>query len=340
MEARSDQDDIDVKESFLALSTAQAYYLSPKYNSDHFPLDVQHQIMHYLVASAKFVYPKSSKWFAQFYDTFPVPIGKMFYSMFNVKNYPGYVAVCKNYISESIHDAVNAGVKQVVIFNAGFDIHALTKHNQYPTVTFFETDSGLHRDIKLQALKNLQNKQYPTKKIKELAKNIELFGTIHKNLHFIDTNISQDTWLTKMEAYGFDVNKKTLIIAENLSLYLTKEQVSSWLVTLNSVLADSSLILSFQDKANHSVGEKIGEHMMALANEQYKMRIAYSEVPEFMSKCGFDIVEAVPYKNIQKALGLKHSELSSAKNLRDNYFKIESMKLQLLPEIDCSYSPF
>lgn len=141
--------------------------------------------------------------------------------------FPGYSQHCamrKKFIEQEVIQAIHNGAKQVIIPGAGYDSLALRLHKIYPDVTFIELDRGHTRDTKLEAIKSLKNNSNSA---------IAKFGEIGDNLEFMECDLSKPDWHDKLGTNPkFDKTKKTVVVAEGFTMYLTEAEVIKFLQSL------------------------------------------------------------------------------------------------------------
>lgn len=146
-------------------------------------------------------------------------------------------------------------------------------------------------------------------------------------MHFIEADLSQPGWQELLTSHGFNPERKTICIGEGLTMYLTQEEVTNLLSSLLIMLhEDSSLILSFMDPGRNTNTDKFAYHVRGVTNEKYKANIAAADVPEFMLKNGFSVVESLSREEIQKSLGLPESKMHLSAGLSENYFLAKPCK--------------
>ena len=320
MKARDDQPGNDnFPPSMTAMQVAQAYYSSPVFNQ--LANSDAKKLIKYLVAWAKHAYPFKSKWQTQLFDTLPIPVVKGIHGFFKAKNYPGFIATRKAYIAQAVDQAILDGVEQVLVIGGGFDVMALMKHHHHPDVEFYELDRGPHQKMKQQALHDLREETYPHADLQPLAVGLQKYAMLNVNMHFLEADLGEPGWESRLFDHGFNADKKTICVGEGLTMYLSNAETVALLASLTKILQeDSRLILSFIDPIEKSCSEKIRNHVLSETNETYKMRLAIDEVPEFMHQNGFSVMESLSRIEIQKSLGLSESNMKKSVGLSENYY--------------------
>lgn len=311
--------DEDVPPSMTAMQVAQAYYSSVQFNQ--LEDNDSKKLIHYLVAWAKHAYPFKSKWVSQVFENLPVPIVKGLHSFFKCRNYPGFIAQRKTYISEAVDNAIQDGIEQVVVIGGGFDVMALVKHKQYPHVQFYELDRGPHQQMKQQALEDLRHQHFTHRDIKRLATGLKDYAILNDNIHYIAADLSDPAWRTILIDHGFSANKRSICIGEGLTAYLAPEETTSLLGILQQLLSEESrLILSFIEPSENTAADKISHKVRSTTNEGYKTQLTKDEVPHFMLNNGFQVLECLSAEAIQSSLGLTDATMKYSKGLVENYF--------------------
>jgi methyltransferase (TIGR00027 family) len=256
-----------------------------------------------------------------------MPLVKGICTLFKAKNYQGFIATRKAYISQTVDNSISEGTQQVLVIGGGFDVMATVKHKQYTDVQFYELDRGPHQKMKQEALRDLREGNFAHHDVKVLASGLQNYAEINSNLHFIEADLGQPGWQEVLISHGFNPEMKTICIGEGLTMYLTQEEVTTLLSSLRKMLhEDSSLILSFMDPSRNTNTDKFADRIRGATNEKYKANIIAADVPEFMFKNGFSVVESLPREEIQKSLGLPESKMHLSAGLSENYFLAKPSK--------------
>lgn len=121
-----------------------------------------------------------------------------------------HYALRKRYLEDAAREALRGGIRQIVVFGAGFDTLALRLCEEFSAVEFFELDQPATQVRKMQTLRRHAIAPQP-------------------NLHFIPLDLTRvrisDPLLARTSR--FQDGAPTLFIAEGLLMYLSAEEVSS-----------------------------------------------------------------------------------------------------------------
>ena len=242
----------------------------------------------------------------------------------------------KLFIEQQVREAIQNGVKQVVVLGGGYDTLALRLHLDYKKIYFYEIDRGHTRDTKLSAVKELEilaNKRDKTSQFSSVGKTMSLanvYGNIGNNLYFLESDLSKENWYEELYACEkFNKEKSTIVIAEGLTMYLTTKQVRALLQTLNNqVLSEGSLIITSFAQSIKST--QISTLLRAETNESYECFLNMTEVPTFVHENQFSVLGKVLTIDFQKQAE-NTAALAAVKNSPDclapeNYYILQCTK--------------
>jgi methyltransferase (TIGR00027 family) len=149
-----------------------------------------------------------------------------------------FLAVRSRKIDDEIFHAIQAGFTQVVVLGSGLDTRPWRLHLQssnpnltgtmmslLPHVQWFEVDFAEILDFKLGVLQA----QNASTKI---------------SYHCVEADLTQATWVEKLQAHGYDSTLPTLWLMEGLVAYLTERECSSLLTTVKANSAAGSRLLA------------------------------------------------------------------------------------------------
>lgn len=184
--------------------------------------------------------------------------------------------VRKQFIEDSVREAIRDGAQQVVVLAAGFDTLAIRLTSEFPHVFFFEIDHPATQGIKLETLRR--------------------FGATCPNLHFSAVDFSKKepgSYLS--EVNGLDRAKKTLFIVEGISMYLDRNQIDRLLRAIYAFQA-SRLILTFlEPQRNGRIEFKKWTWIASLwlwwKREPFRWGIPSGLIDEFLGREGFKVVK-------------------------------------------------
>jgi len=150
------------------------------------------------------------------------------------------------FIEDLIIEEGKKGISQDVILGAGLDTFAQRRKDFASRLQIFEIDQP----------GTLQWKQ---KRLNELG-----FG-IPEYLHFVPVNFETSSWWEQLLKFGFDFKKPAVVACTGVSLYLTKEAITSTLNQVAKLASGSTLAMTFylpvefldeEDKPMQEIAEK------------------------------------------------------------------------------------
>jgi methyltransferase (TIGR00027 family) len=153
------------------------------------------------------------------------------------------------FIEDLIIEENKQGISQYVILGSGLDTFAQRRPDIASKIQIFEIDQPDTLAWKQQRLTELG------------------FG-IPEWLHFVPVNFSRynrDSWWVQLLKAGFDTNKPAVVACTGVSLYLTKEVITSTLNQIAALVSGSKLAMTFylpielldeEDKQMQEIAEK------------------------------------------------------------------------------------
>lgn len=155
-----------------------------------------------------------------------------------VPGYDGLIAARKAMIKTKVDAGIKEGVEQIVILGGGYCPQGYLTAVKNKQVHVFEVDRGQTRAQKLAALD-------------EMPKWLQLPARDSvNNFHPVECDLAKDSILKSLKESGFDKNKKTLFIAEGLTVYLPEIAVQKLFSHVNSMMTESSeFLLSIMPQA-------------------------------------------------------------------------------------------
>lgn len=190
------------------------------------------------------------------------------------------------FIEDFIIEHKKRGISQYVILGAGLDTFAQRNPDIVSGMQIFEID----RPVTL-AWKQLR-----------LA---ELGLSIPEALHFVPVNFETSSWWEKLVKSKFDTGKPAVVACTGVSLYLTKEAITSTLKQTAALVPGSKLAMTFylpmellddEDKPMQEIAEKgaasAGTPMMSF--------FTHDEILELANKAGFKEAKTVSTKDMKK----------------------------------------
>ncbi|MDT7604302.1 MAG: hypothetical protein QOF61_2299 [Acidobacteriota bacterium] len=121
-----------------------------------------------------------------------------------------HYALRKRYLEDAARAALDEGIRQVVVFGAGFDTLALRLAESHAAAEFFELDHPATQAQKTRALKRRA-------------------AAAPRNLHFLPLDLACERPRAALlhSASGYRADAPTLFVAEGLTMYLSREEVET-----------------------------------------------------------------------------------------------------------------
>jgi methyltransferase (TIGR00027 family) len=244
----------------------------------------------------------------------------------------------KNKIEDDIN---NNNVEQVVFLSGGYDPRSYMLSKKYPNAQFFELDRGDTRKIKIDALMQLPKVVNTDSLEINYAPDIV---NINHNLHLIDCDFLLDDLQEKLRLGGYDSDKKTLFIAEGLTMYLSAEDNKKLLGKLFMSLRDGEeVLLSFRAMMHNPLA--ITDKMHESSKETFQFALPPEGVAGFVKDTGFELsakmlaAELLDWVHCQ----ITHMAPQSSTPRGDNYYLLrrnEELLLQKdVPNTDINSIP-
>lgn len=229
---------------------------------------------------------------------------RWYINLFLRKGFDTFIMARKVMIDAKIKSAIeNEGVKQVVFLGAGYDPRAFLQAQQYKAVIFFEIDRGFTYEQKVKALQTLPA-QIGFGIIDVLHR--ENADIMNQNLICLKCDLSKANLIEQLRKNGFDLSLKTLIIAEGLTLYLSKKDLDALFESLHALMTDESeIIISFVGKFKTTTKR---EALFKKKEEQRLFSIQSQHVMYYVHAHGFKIKEKFTTKSsmiLEKELWIK-----------------------------------
>jgi methyltransferase (TIGR00027 family) len=150
------------------------------------------------------------------------------------------------FIEDLIIEQSQHGISQYVILGAGLDSFAQRRPDIASRLKIFEIDQPDTLAWKQQRL-------------------IELGFGVPEYLHFVPVNFETSSWWEQLLKAGFDISKSAVVACTGVSLYLTKEAITSTLNSIATLAPGSKLAMTFylpmelldeEDKPLQQIAEK------------------------------------------------------------------------------------
>lgn len=189
------------------------------------------------------------------------------------------------FIEDLIITEYEKGTRQYVILGAGLDTFAQRKQNITPELQIFEIDQP-------ETLQWKQNRLIETG-----------FG-LPENLHFVPVDFEASSWWNELLKAGFDINQPTVFACTGVTLYLSKEAITSTLQQISTLAPGSKLAMSFylpidlleeEDQPMQEIAEKGARE----AGTPFVSFFSPLEVLHLAQESGFDPVEIISTDNVR-----------------------------------------
>lgn len=199
-----------------------------------------------------------------------------------------HYALRKLYLEETARAALahsdHGGIRQIVIFGAGYDTLALRLHETFPTAQFIETDHPATQRRKTHALAahNDSRLQRPQT----------------TNLHFLPVDLTRQQLAATLANFkGYRADAPTLFIAEGLLMYLSQAEVDTLFQTIReSSGAQSRVAFTFMEpqangRVNFRTRSRAVDAWLNWRGEVFKWGIERTALPLYLRERGFSVRE-------------------------------------------------
>jgi methyltransferase (TIGR00027 family) len=222
-----------------------------------------------------------------------------------------HYALRKLYLEETLRAALSdsgcGGIRQVVIFGAGYDTLALRLHETFPHTQFIETDHPATQRRKTHALAAHLDSR--------------LQRPLTPNLHFLPVDLTRQqltATLRNFNAYRADA--RTLFIAEGLLMYLSPVEVNNLLQTIRECSgARSRFAFTFMEpqangRVNFRTRSRAVDAWLSWRSEVFKWGIERDALPAYLSGRGLSVREIATDETLRRRYlepnGLAHLPLA------------------------------
>lgn len=141
----------------------------------------------------------------------------------------GHVVVRSRYAEDRLAEAIERGVRQLVVLGAGYDTFAYRQPDWAHQLSIFEVDHPATQEAKRQHL---------------TAAGV----AIPANVRFAAIDFEQETLAGGLEHAGFDPAVPTFISCLGVLVYLTREAVIGIFDFARSLAAESEIVCTFRSK--------------------------------------------------------------------------------------------
>lgn len=219
-----------------------------------------------------------------------------------------HYALRKIYLEETARAALSGGIRQVVIFGAGYDTLALRLHETFPAAEFIETDHPATQRRKTHALaahqdSRLQRPQTP-------------------NLHFLPVDLTRQQLAAALRGFAaYRAGAPTLFIAEGLLMYLAPAEVDRLFRTVRECGgARSRFAFTFMEpqangRVNFRMRSRAVDAWLSWRSEVFKWGVGRDALPAYLRGRGFNAREIATDETFRRRYlepdGLAHLPLAT-----------------------------
>ena len=199
------------------------------------------------------------------------------------------------FTERSLENAVKIGVKQYLIFAAGYDTFAYRQPDWAGNIEIFELDHPLTGEDKQNRIQ-------------------KVITEIPPNIQYIPIDFTEKTWKRNiMKCPEFEQNKISFCSLLGVSYYLTKEDFAYAIHTISSIVPKgSSIIFDYQDEDTYTskAGERVKKQIALTSASNEKMLASYSylELEQLLDDSNFLIYEHLTPNEITEQYFKKYNQ--------------------------------
>lgn len=188
------------------------------------------------------------------------------------------------FIEDLIIEQSKQGISQYVIFGAGLDTFAQRRPDIASRLQIYEIDQS-------------ETLAWKQKRLLELG-----FG-IPEYLHFVPVNFETSSWWKQLLKAAFDAKKPAFVACTGVSLYLTKEAITSMLSQIAVLPPGSKLAMTFylpaelldeEDRQMQEIAEKGAQN----AGTPFVSFFTPDEILKLACKAGFKEAKTISTKDM------------------------------------------
>ncbi len=196
-----------------------------------------------------------------------------------------HYACRKRWIERQVRGALAAGIRQVVVVAAGFDLLSWRLRGEFPGVRFFELDHPATQRPKREALGDLPG------------------------LHFLPVDLSATGVREALAAHlSYRVEEGSVCIAEGLLMYLEEDRVLALLSELADIASPAgSVIFTFMERDSSGSIDFRGQspligRWLAGKREPFRWGIAREGIPAFLSRAAIQAAEVADHEVFREGI--------------------------------------
>lgn len=177
-----------------------------------------------------------------------------------------HYAARKKMIDSWVKPILESQVEQVIVLAAGFDALTHRYFEAYPKITFIEIDHPATQVVKKASFSDCHSQ--------------------FENVHFVAADLQKQT-LTSVLAENCDPHKKTLLIAEGITMYFTEVQIKQFFTELRTYFdRDFQILFTFMEKqGNGSIqftnATFIVDHWLRVQHETFQWGIEPANIANY-----------------------------------------------------------
>ena len=206
-----------------------------------------------------------------------------------------HYALRKLYLEETARAAIADGIRQVVIFGAGYDTLALRLHEAFPATRFIEIDHPATQQRKVRSLSVTAHRQQ--------RRGGGGGGGARRppatNLHFLPVDLTRRELAATLLGFApYRSDAPTLFIAEGLLMYLAPGEVGDLFRTIRGCSAAAPLRFAFtfmepqgDGRVNFLTRSRAVDAWLGWRREVFKWGIGRGELPAYLAARGFALRE-------------------------------------------------
>ncbi|TZF85556.1 class I SAM-dependent methyltransferase (plasmid) [Pedobacter sp. BS3] len=190
------------------------------------------------------------------------------------------------FIEDLIIEQSQQGISQYVILGAGLDTFAQRRPDIASKLHIYEIDQ-------------------PDTQIWKQQRLTELGFGIPEGLHFVSVNFETSSWWEELLKAGFDISKPAVVACTGVTLYLTKEAISSTLRQIAMLAPGSTLAMTFYlpiellDEEDQPMQE-IAEKGARAAGTPFVSFFAPDEILAMAREAGFKDAKTISTKDMEQ----------------------------------------
>jgi methyltransferase (TIGR00027 family) len=202
--------------------------------------------------------------------------GRLMLRIFAAKGIYEYVIARTKYIDAAFKQALSEQFNQILLFGAGFDTRALRFQQEARQTRIFELDAPSTQQAKI--------RQYGKRHL-----------SIPANLVFIAIDFDRELLADRLDAAGFDRDRRSLFILEGLLMYLERESVHQTFQTIEQYAGAGSRVVfdylqaSVLRHEDALYGQSRIVQSVRKAGEEWRFGIEPAAIERFVTAYGFEV---------------------------------------------------